>query len=148
MMALAPWVSQSSESSCSRTQTVKGGRRVYEEIHVGMTQKLYNAVEISASCSPSQATEKDGEQRNSKDTNNTLVFVYRRHARTPTTREHSTAALLVWDNGHQKSPAWLNNGVCYLVATYAGVRCHQERIPTNWHLIGPDLSLVEWIVLF
>ena len=37
-MVLDHWVSQSSENLYSRTQEVKGGRRVLEQRHAGMTQ--------------------------------------------------------------------------------------------------------------
>ena len=58
--------------SCPRirtveTQTVEGGRCVYEQRR-GYEAKLDTVVDVSASCSPSQATAKnDNIQRNSKD---------------------------------------------------------------------------------
>ena len=65
-MVLDYSVSQSSENSHSRTQIVEGGRCVYEQKHVDMRQS-WTAVDMSASCSPSQDTENDNLQRNSKD---------------------------------------------------------------------------------
>ena len=58
--------SRLSGNEYSRTQTVKGGRRVYEQRHVGMTQSVI-AVDISARCFPSHATTNDNKQRNSKE---------------------------------------------------------------------------------
>ena len=70
-MVLDHWFSQSSENSYSITQTAKGGRCVYEQRHVcGYDTELKNAVDMSASCSPFQATENDNNQRNSKDISN------------------------------------------------------------------------------
>ena len=67
-MVLDHSMSQSSENSHSGIQTVEGGRCVYERRHGGYEAKLDTAVAMSASCSPSQATEYDDSiQRNSKD---------------------------------------------------------------------------------
>ena len=71
-MVLDHSVSQSSENSHSRTQTAEGGRCVYEQRHVGMRQSWIPVVDMSVSCSPSQATENDNTQRNSKDVHNKL----------------------------------------------------------------------------
>ena len=67
-MVLGHSVSQSSENLHSRTQTVEGGRCVHERRKTcGYEAKLDIVVDMSASCSPSQATENDDIQRNSKD---------------------------------------------------------------------------------
>ena len=60
-MVLDHSVSRSSGNAYSRTQTVKGGRRVYERIHVGMTQEPEKAVDMSATSSPSHATRENGQ---------------------------------------------------------------------------------------
>ena len=65
-MVLDHSVSQSSENSHSRTQTVEGGRCVYEQRKTcGYEAELDTVVDISAS-STSQV-ENDNIQRNSKD---------------------------------------------------------------------------------
>ena len=60
-------LSQSSENSHSKTQTVEGGRCVYEKIHVcGYEAELDAVVDMSASCFPCQAKKNDDKQRNLK----------------------------------------------------------------------------------
>ena len=75
-MVLDHTVSRSSGNTYSRIQTVKGGRRAYERRHVGVT-KSENAVDMSATSSPSHATEKTNKQRNSKDIYNKKIrFIF------------------------------------------------------------------------
>ena len=63
-VVLDHWVSQLSENTYSITQTVKGGRCVCDQRH---DTEFDNALDMSASCSPFQATGTDDKQRNSKD---------------------------------------------------------------------------------
>ena len=67
-MVLDHSVSRPSGNAYSRTQTVKGGRCVYEQRETcGHDTELENTVDMSVSSSPSHATENDNIQRNSKD---------------------------------------------------------------------------------
>ena len=68
-MVLGHSASRSSGNAHSRTQTVKGGRRVCEQRHVGVTESE-NAVDMSATSSPTP--EKKNKQRDSNETNYVL----------------------------------------------------------------------------
>ena len=66
-MVLDHSVPRSSGNAYSRTQTVRGGGCVYERAKTcGHDVELDNAVDMSASSSPCQATEKENVQRSSK----------------------------------------------------------------------------------
>ena len=60
-------VSQSSENSHSRTQTVEGGRCVYEQRHVGMKQSWIRWQTCESAALPPKPQKMNNILRNSKD---------------------------------------------------------------------------------